>query len=154
MTNLMMGARRQVLDPELSVADMVDSIDHQTSRHLRTLLVVGDAAALAIAISSVLLVAHFRDVRGFSGIVLSTVVFVVAGLWMMRASGLWLARVSAIRVVEITRITRALFQTLVAMVVFDRVVHLGLYIRQLTIATAVAWMLVVAWRSAYRTWLS
>ena len=73
---------------------------------------------------------------------------------MMRSAELWLARVSAIRVVEITRITRALFQTLLAMVVFDRVVHLGLYIRQLTIAAAVAWVLVVAWRSGYRTWLT
>ena len=118
------------------------------------MLVAGDAAALAVAITSVLLIAHFRAVRGFGGIAMSTAVFVLAGLWMMRSAELWLARVSAIRVVEITRITRALFQTLLAMVVFDRVVHLGLYIRQLTIAAAVAWVLVVVWRSGYRTWLT
>jgi len=146
--------RRPELDTQLSVADLVESIDQRTSRHLRKVLIAGDAAALAIAISSVLLVAHFRAVRGLDGIVVSTAVFVLAGIWMMRSAELWLARVSAVRVVEITRITRALFQTLLAMVVFDRVVHLGLYIRQLTIATVVAWILVVAWRSAYRTWLS
>ncbi len=146
--------RQPERDRQVSVADLVDSIDQRMSRHLRKLLIAGDAAALAVAITSVLLLAHFRAVRGFGGIVVSAVVFVLAGLWMMRSAELWLARVSAIRVVEITRITRALFQTLLAMVVFDRVVHLGLYIRQLTIATAVAWVLVVAWRSAYRTWLT
>ena len=72
----------------------------------------------------------------------------------MRAQGLWLARVSAIRVVEITRISRAMVITAVTMFTFDRIVHFGLYVRQIRTATIVAWLLVIIWRSAYRTWLT
>ena len=74
----------------------------------------------------------FRFEQGERRTLVATVLFTVAGVWWMRAQGLWLARVSAIRVVEITRITRAIAITAVTMFTFDRVVHFGLYVRQIT----------------------
>jgi exopolysaccharide biosynthesis polyprenyl glycosylphosphotransferase len=116
--------------------------------------VFGDAAALWLAIVSVLFLGTFRDEQGLTSTGQASIVFVLAGLWTMRSQGLWLARVSAIRVVEITRTTRALALAFAAMLVFDRVVHFGLYVRHLTAAALVGWVLVVTWRSIYRMWLS
>jgi exopolysaccharide biosynthesis polyprenyl glycosylphosphotransferase len=147
-------ARGERVDQGVSVADFIDSIDQRQGKHLRAVLVIGDAAALWIAIVAVLVVGTFRDDQGLTRTLQASTIFVVAGLWTMRSHGLWLARVSAIRVVEITRITRALALTFAAMLVFDRIVHFGLYVRHLSAAAVVAWVLVVTWRSIYRMWLS
>jgi exopolysaccharide biosynthesis polyprenyl glycosylphosphotransferase len=146
--------RREPLDHEVSVADFIDSIDQRQGKHLRALLIIGDAVALGVAIVTVLFLGTFRDEQGLTSTGQASMVFIAAGLWTMRSQGLWLARVSAIRVVEITRISRALALTFGAMLVFDRVIHFGLYVRHLSAAAIVGWVLVVTWRSIYRTWLS
>ena len=138
----------------MSVADFVDTIDHRQGRHLRKLLIGGDTLALFVSILIVLWFGSFRFDQGEKRTLFATVLFTLSGVWWMRSQGLWLARVSAIRVVEITRITRAIAITAVTMFTFDRIVHFGLYVRQIGTATIVAWLLVIIWRSAYRTWLT
>ena len=124
----------------MSVADFVDSIDHRQGRHLRRAL---DRRRRRGAVSSPSarrpVVQHVpRPSTAERGTLFAALLFTLAGLWWMRSQGLWLARVSAIRVVEITRITRALVITAVTMFTFDRIVHFGLYVRQITAATLIA----------------
>ncbi len=146
--------RRDALDREVSVADFIDSIDQRQGKHLRAVLIGGDAIAFLIAIFAVLCLGTFREEQGLTKTAEASLVYLIAGLWTMRSQGLWLARVSAIRVVEITRISRALALTFGAMLVFDRVTHFGLYVLHVSAAAGVGWILIVTWRSIYRTWLS
>ena len=140
--------------PQGSVADFIASMDRRQQSHLKSILVGTDASAMFLAVVSVLLVGPFRTEQGLRNTAIATIVFVVAGLWAMRGQGLWLARVSAIRVIELTRITRAMFILAITMIVFDRIAHFGLYVRHVTVASLIAWLFVVISRSAYRTWLS
>ena len=137
-----------------SIADFVDTIDQRQGRNLRNALIGGDAIALTLSCLLVLWFSSFHDQQSGLRTFVATSLFTVAGLWWMRAQGLWLARVSAIRVMEITRISRAMFITVITMFTFDRVAHFGLHIKQISTATIIAWAVVILWRSVYRTWLS
>lgn len=140
--------------PNQSVADFVDSIDLRQGRFLRRTLVIGDLSALLLAGFFAFWFSEFHDIYGERRTVFTAMMFSLTALWWMRNQGLWLARVSAIRVVEITRITRALVITAVTLFTFDRIVHFGLMARQVIAATLIGWLLVNVWRSAYRTWLT
>ena len=136
------------------MADFVDTIGQRQGRRLRRTLVGGDAVSLLVASLIILWFSQFHADQGERSTLIATALFTSGGLWWMRSQGLWLARVSAVRVVEITRISRAMVITAVTMFTFDRILHFGLYVREIVSATILSWVLVIIWRSAYRTWLT
>src|SRR3954447_9979185 len=138
----------------LSVSDFVDTIDRRQGQRLRRALIGGDGLALLLSSVAVFWLSSLRASRGEKHALFAAMLFAIAGLWWMRSQGLWLARVSAIRVVEITRTSRAMVITAVTMVTFDRVLHFDMRIRHVVTATLIAWVLLTVWRSAYRTWLT
>ncbi|MEO6158630.1 MAG: sugar transferase [Ilumatobacteraceae bacterium] len=138
----------------MSVAEFIDAVGSRQSRRLRNTLLIGDALSLGAAAALVFYVGRYVKFFGALHMLLVTAVFVVAGLWVMHAQGLHLARVSAIRVVELTRITRSMALLTAVMVLYDRVTHFGMHIRQVATATALGWVLLVVFRSMYRGWLA
>jgi hypothetical protein len=72
---------------------------------------------------------------------------VVIGLLSMRSQGLFLARVSAVRIVELTRSTRAISMLMAGMIVIDRVLKFGFRIRYIVLGGAIAWLLIAVSRS-------
>ena len=118
---------------------------------LRYSLVVGDAVSIAFGqLVGVWLV-------GWSGsllTVLGVVGFgVVAGLLLVRSQGLFLARVSSIRVIEATRLARAM--TMLGFVMFgaDRVLRFGLTVGAVTAASVLSYVVLLISRSVYRAWV-
>lgn len=121
---------------------------------LKLVLVAGDAVALMLGYAGVIALSGYIAVEGWLHAGALTVASVAIGLLAMRAQGLFLARVSAVRIVELTRSTRAIAILALGMIVFDRVLQLGFRIRYVVAASALAWFLVVVSRSIFRAWVS
>lgn len=121
---------------------------------LKMVLVGGDALAIGLAylivVTSVGFTASLGELKAF--LVVSCAVIV--GLFAMRGQGLFLARVSAVRIVELTRTTRAMAVLAVGMIVVDRVLRLQFRIRYIVAGAIIAWLLLVIFRSAFRAWVS
>ncbi|MEQ1700800.1 MAG: sugar transferase [Ilumatobacteraceae bacterium] len=121
---------------------------------LKLVLVAGDALALTVGFAVVIAVSDYVPVEGWLHAAALIVAAVAIGLLAMRGQGLFLARVSAVRIVELTRTTRAMAILALGMIVLDRVLQLGFRIRYIVIASALAWFLVVVSRSVFRAWVS
>jgi exopolysaccharide biosynthesis polyprenyl glycosylphosphotransferase len=83
-----------------------------------------------------------------------TLVVAVAGVWCIRSQGLLLARTSSVRVVELTKLSRAVMMLGVVLLLADRVLRLDLHIEQAIAACVAIFVALVMWRSAYRAWLT
>ena len=121
---------------------------------LKLLLITGDGLALAVGYLSVILAVGFPASHGLlrsMGVVCSAVII---GLASMRSQGLFLARVSAVRVVELTRSTRAMTMLVAGMIVVDRVAHFGFRIRYIVFGALISWVLIVISRSIFRSWVA
>ena len=120
---------------------------------LKLMLLGGDAVAVAIATAASLLVFGYayKGVLWFAGV---TGAATLGGMWALRSQGLFLARVSAVRVVEITRLTRAsgIFAGLLLLV--DRLLHTQVRVLAIASAAVAALVLLVINRSGYRSWLA
>lgn len=116
-------------------------------------LIIGDA--LCIFVAFVLPVLAWTDERPrnafFAVIELSTIT--ALGLWSIRVQRLWTERVSAVRLVEVSKITRALVLLSFACLVLDRRATMEIRIIDLIPASVLAWGALVMWRSAYRSYI-
>jgi len=122
-------------------------------RDLKNLLIATDATALSLALASALAAQGYV---GDVGVVRAAAVVAVAtgiGLLAVRSQGLFLARISAVRVVEMTRITRAMVILTAAGLAADRLLRLDLPPGDIVVATVASTILLVVGRSAYRRWL-
>ena len=121
---------------------------------LKLVLIAGDVAALAAGVVLGHLVSgYFFEAQPWA--LLATIaVVMVAGPWAIRGQGLWLARNSSMRVVELTKLTKAVIVLGVVLLVADRLFKLGLHIEQAAIACFVMLLALMVWRSTYRAWLA
>ena len=122
-------------------------------KRLKTILMIGDAAAIWTSFLVALTMSSFDQRHGTRGVLVVTVFATVAGLWTVRSQGLLLARVSAIRVVEITRLARTVVILFGLLLLFDRVVKVDLHIRDSIPACALAFVAMILVRSSFRAWL-
>ena len=76
------------------------------------------------------------------------------GVWAVRVLALWNPRVTAMRWVELSKITRAVGIIGLGMLLVARVADLRLPIEQCVVACVGSWLLLVGWRSAYRSWVA
>jgi len=118
---------------------------------LRSSLVVGDSAALALA--PLIALVTYLDVQSppRAGLVVGS--NVVVGLLVLRSQDLFLARVSSIRVLEAARLTRS--AAILGFVQFGVDRLLGLHVPAWeTVATAcLSLLLLLVSRSMYRAWV-
>lgn len=121
---------------------------------LKLALVFGDALAFALGYAAMILSLDFPAAHGWLRAIGCIISAVALGLLCLRSQGLFLARVSAVRVVELTRSTRAVAMMLVSIIVVDRVASFGFRIRYLALGAVISWLLLVLNRSAFRSWVS
>jgi exopolysaccharide biosynthesis polyprenyl glycosylphosphotransferase len=131
----------------------IDSSTFLKRNRLKLMLLGGDAMAVVIAT----LASLFAFGYSYKGVLWLGIVVVAAAagaMWALRSQGLFLARVSAVRVVEITRLTRATGIFAGLMLLADRVLHTQVRVVVIATAAAAALVLLVISRSGFRSWLA
>ena len=127
---------------------------HLKSSKLKVMLVTGDAIAFAFGYALVLDYANFPATHGWVKSAAVVAAAVAIGLIAVRSQGLFLARVSAVRIVELTRSTRAVGIAIAGMIIFDRVSKIGIRIRYIVGGALLAWLFFVVLRSVFRSWVA
>ena len=128
--------------------------NHLKSNKLKVVLVTGDAVAFALGYLLIVRVSDFPSAHGFARSVAVVTAATAIGLVAVRSQGLFLARVSAVRIVELTRSTRAVGLTIAGMIIFDRITKIGFRIRFIIGGAVFAWLFLVILRSAFRAWVA
>ncbi len=128
--------------------------DHLKSSKLKVILITGDALAFALGYILILDYADFPATYGWPRSVALVAAAVAIGLAAVRSQGLFLARVSAVRIVELTRSTRAVGITIAGMMIFDRITTFGFRIRYIVGGALLAWLFFVVLRSVFRSWVA
>jgi len=127
---------------------------HLKSSKLKVMLITGDALAFALGYVLILDFANFPTTHGWAKSVAVMAAAIAIGLAAVRSQGLFLARVSAVRIVELTRSTRAVGITIAGMIIFDRVSKIGFRIRYIVGGALIAWLFFVVLRSVFRSWVA
>ena len=144
---------------ELSRADEPHGEPHGlrgflASNKLKSILVIGDLAAIFLGYALALLLTGFLGEHGVLDALSVTVAATLAGFWCLRSQGMFLARISAIRIVELTHAIRATFLIGAILLLVDRVVGIDLRVLEVAVASVLALLFLVASRSCYRWWLT
>ncbi|MCE9621353.1 MAG: sugar transferase [Actinomycetia bacterium] len=128
--------------------------DHLKSSKLKVILITGDAFAFALGYVLILNFADFPTTHGWPRSVAVVAAAVAIGLLAVRSQGLFLARVSAVRIVELTRSTRAIGIAIAGLIIFDRITKIGFRIRYIIGGALLAWLFFVVLRSVFRGWVA
>ena len=131
--------------------DGVRAVDGR--RRLLRILAAGDAAAVLVGFAAVLIAAAGLGRVGAEATI-APFAAVAAGLWAVRAQGLWNSRTISVRWTELVGLTRAAAVLGAGVLLLDRVVGLSLPLAVVVAGSVLAWILLVAWRSVYRSWLT
>jgi exopolysaccharide biosynthesis polyprenyl glycosylphosphotransferase len=143
-----------VAEPPFTELPPEDAHGFVRRNRLKLALVGGDASALLVgALLGQWFTGYLSDALPWQ-IAATTVLFVVAGVWCIRSQSLLLARTSAVRVVELTKIARSCVLLGVAMLLGDRIFRFGLHIEQAAITCLIILLLLVVWRSAFRSYMA
>ncbi len=87
------------------------------------------------------------------GVVLNALGAAAIGLVAMHVEGLWLDRVIAVRWLELAKLTRLAAVLFVGALILDRVPGSPITLASAAVACTGSWLLLVVWRSVYRSWL-
>ena len=87
------------------------------------------------------------------GVVLNSLGAAAIGLVAMHVEGLWLERVIAVRWLELAKLTRLAAVLFVGALILDRVPGSPITLVSAAVGCACSWLLLVIWRSVYRSWL-
>lgn len=121
---------------------------------LKVVLIAGDGTSIFLGFVLSLMLTSFGTTYGIGRVLMIAAFAAVAGLWSTRAQGLLLARVSAIRVVEITRLARAMVMLGVLVLLLDRIAKTDLHIRYTVFACVTSFLVICTSRSIFRSWLT
>ncbi|MET0145118.1 MAG: sugar transferase [Ilumatobacteraceae bacterium] len=120
---------------------------------LQLLLAVGDALAVLFGFYFVTSLVSPIGPSSWLELVFQMVTVTAVGVLAIRSQGLWVSRYSAVRVIELSRITRAVVVMGAGTIVLDRAAKIYFHVEDIFIGCVVAWIVLVIWRSVYRTWL-
>ena len=122
---------------------------HETTP--RRLLALGDLTVILVGF-----VAALGTLGGASlaGTALAVIGAVLLGLAAIRMQRLWDSTVIAVRWVELAKVTRVAAVLGAGVLVADRIPGSPVHLWPGLAAGAAVWLLLVAWRSAYRSWLA
>nr|WP_227462435.1 sugar transferase [Desertimonas flava] len=129
-------------------------VDGRARHRLLNILRTGDAVAVLIGFVVPLFGSVNVKPDGILAGTVEVIVLVIAGVWAVRFQELWTSRVMAVRSMEISRITRALAILSLVALVLDRKSSMDIRAADVAIAAATAWVVLVAWRAAYRAYIA
>ena len=121
---------------------------------LRKILITGDALSMVASYAIVLGVDGFFGAHDLRDVFILFGVVFAGGVLAVRSQGLFLARVSVVRVVEITRIMRAMTLLAVGVLLGDRLFDIRVSTTDALVGFGASVVGLVAWRSIYRSWVA
>jgi exopolysaccharide biosynthesis polyprenyl glycosylphosphotransferase len=124
------------------------------SKQLQFVLRVGDGIGIFIGFAVPLLLVASYGPPSPAVAMLEACVLTIVGLWAMRFNGLWSPQVMAVRSTEVSHIFRALATLAALTLVLDRKSATNVRAINLVFAGAVALVVLLAWRSAFRAFLN
>jgi exopolysaccharide biosynthesis polyprenyl glycosylphosphotransferase len=124
------------------------------SKHLQYVLRVGDGIGIFIGYAVPLLLVASYGPPSPAVALLEASVLTIVGLWALRFNGLWSPQVMAVRSTEVSHIFRALATLAALTLVLDRKSPSNVRVVNLVVAAAVALVVLLAWRSAFRAFLN
>ena len=113
----------------------------------------GDAGAIFIGFAAMVMISGYRHM-GLERSAFTLFTATCVGLWAIRFEGLWNERIQAMRMIEISKLTRATAILTVGMLVVDRLSRAWIRVEQIAVAVALTWLFLLGWRSFYRAWLA
>ncbi len=122
-------------------------------RRLAQILAVGDFITIGLAFAIVATVHHYVG-RGAATSIFVPAIAATIGVAAIRSLGLWNAPKIAVRWSELVGLAKAAAIVAAGTLLADRIFTLTLRVGIAVIASVLAWVLLVAWRSGYRSWLS
>ncbi|MBI4883769.1 MAG: sugar transferase [Actinobacteria bacterium] len=127
---------------------------HLKISRLKLILIAGDAIAFALGYGFIVQAADFPSTHGWMRSVAVVAASVLIALAALHSQDLFLARVSAVRIVELTRSTRAVGITIAGMIIFDRITKIGFRVRYIIAGALLGWIFFVVLRSVFRARVS
>ncbi len=121
--------------------------------HLAHILIAGDALAVLFGFYLVLFAVSPIGPSSWKEMLAQLIAVTTVGMVAIRSQRLWVARLNSVRAIELSRLTRAVGLMGLGTIVLDRGVHLYFHVADIAVACVVAWVVLVAWRSVYRTWV-
>lgn len=121
---------------------------------LKLVLVASDAIAIMLAYTIGLLAIGYAGGHGSNRAIALVLAAVAAGTWAIRSQGLLLSRVSSVRILELTRIARAVGILAALVVLIDRVGRFDFAIHDMVLPSMLALVFLCASRSFYRGWVA
>ena len=145
-----------VVRPLTGCAQRVGSTrrDGARSQHLHLVLAVGDALAVLFGFYFVTSFVSAIGPGSWLELAFQMVTVTGVGLLAIRSQGLWVSRLNAVRAIELSRITRAVVLMGLGAIVLDRGAKLYFHVEEIFVGCVAVWLVLVGWRSVYRTWLA
>jgi exopolysaccharide biosynthesis polyprenyl glycosylphosphotransferase len=124
------------------------------SQHLQVALGIGDALAVLFGFYFVISLVADIGPGSWAELVFQMVAVTGVGLFAIRSQGLWVSRLNAVRAIELSRISRAVVVMGLGTIVLDRAAKLYFHVEEIFLGCVAVWIVLVGWRSVYRTWLA
>ncbi|MEO6122859.1 MAG: sugar transferase [Ilumatobacteraceae bacterium] len=121
---------------------------------LKLVLIGSDAIAIILGYTLGLLSIGYPGYHGVFRFLALIAGALVAGTWAIRSQGLLLSRVSSVRILELTRIARAVGLLAALVMLIDRVGKFDFAIHQVVLPSCLTLIFLCASRAFYRSWLS
>jgi exopolysaccharide biosynthesis polyprenyl glycosylphosphotransferase len=121
--------------------------------HLAVILIAGDAVAVLFGFYLVLFSVSSLGPSSWRELVAQLIAVTTVGMVAIRSQRLWVARLNSVRAIELLRLTRAVGLMGLGTIVLDRGLHLYFHVADIAVACVMAWIVLVGWRSVYRTWV-
>jgi exopolysaccharide biosynthesis polyprenyl glycosylphosphotransferase len=121
--------------------------------HLEHILIVGDGLAVLFGFYLVIFSVAAIGPSSWKELVAQAIAVTTLGLIAIRSQKLWVSRLNSVRAIELSRITRAVGLMGLGTIVLDRGLHLYFHVEEIAVGCAAVWIVLVAWRSVYRTWV-
>jgi exopolysaccharide biosynthesis polyprenyl glycosylphosphotransferase len=120
---------------------------------LLQLLIVGDGLAVLFGFYMVIFSVSSIGPTSWRELLAQMIAVTTVGMVAIRSQKLWVGRLNSVRAIELSRITRAVGLMGLGTIVLDRGLHLYFHVAEIAVASVVAWIVLVGWRSVYRTWV-
>ncbi|MET0143498.1 MAG: sugar transferase [Ilumatobacteraceae bacterium] len=122
-------------------------------RRLAQIVAIGDGIAVGVAFAVVATIHHYVGSGAATSLFVPAIASLI-GLGAIRSLDLWNAPKVAVRWSELVGLAKAAAIVAAGTLLADRIFTLTLRVSVAVIASALAWVLLVAWRSGYRSWLA
>jgi exopolysaccharide biosynthesis polyprenyl glycosylphosphotransferase len=120
---------------------------------LERVLIIGDGIVVLFGFYMVIFSVAAIGPSSWKELVAQMVAVTTVGMVAIRSQKLWVPRLNNVRAIELSRITRAVALMGLGTIVLDRGLHLYFHVAEIAVGCVVAWLVLVLWRSVYRTWV-